>query len=97
MTKKQIPNKKLKRKIKKIVIKKGVTQIPEKAFKDCRNAKIIKIASSVRNIGTQAFYNTAIKSIILPKSVKKIGWAICQECRNLIMKNSSPKWFHHVL
>ena len=83
MTKKQIPNKKLKRKIKKIVIKKGVTQIPEKAFKDCRNAKIIKIASSVRNIGTQAFYNTAIKSIILPKSVKKIGWAICQECRNL--------------
>ena len=36
-----------KKKIKKIVIKKGVTELPEDAFKNSNKARVITIASTV--------------------------------------------------
>lgn len=37
-----------KKKIKKVVIKKGVTELPEDAFKECDRVTDISIASSVK-------------------------------------------------
>lgn len=69
-----------KKKIKKIVIKNGIVSLPEKAFKNCKKAASINIAASVKEIGMQAFANTSIKSITIPKTVKRIGWGICLGC-----------------
>ena len=72
-----------KKKIEKIVIKKGVTELPEDAFKDCSKVKVIKIASSVEKIGAKAFFNTGVKKITIPKKAKKLGSAMLQNCKKL--------------
>jgi hypothetical protein len=43
------------KKIKKVVIKKGVTSIPVKAFYKCKNIKSIEVANTVKKIGQEAF------------------------------------------
>ena len=103
MTDNAKPKASQKNKIKKVVIKKGVTSIPEKAFKDCTNVSMVNISSTVKEIGMQAFAGTSIKSIVIPKTVKEIGWGICQDCNNLetmtipgkfeVQKPSSDKIF----
>ena len=80
MTDSAKPKASQKNKIKKVVIKKGVTSIPEKAFKDCTNVSMVNISSTVKEIGMQAFAGTSIKNIVIPKTVKEIGWGICQDC-----------------
>jgi len=60
-------------KIKKVVIKKGVTSINEHAFDGCENLEKVTIAKTVEKIGAYAFCNTALKEITFPASVKKIG------------------------
>ena len=61
------------KKIKKVVIKKGITSISDKAFYQCKNLKNVSIASSVKTIGNWAFYNTKVQTLKLPKSLKTIG------------------------
>lgn len=61
------------KKIKKVVIKKGVTSIPKNAFTGCKKLKSVKIANTVKSIGENAFKNTALESVVIPKSVKSIG------------------------
>ena len=61
-------------KIKKVVIKKGVTYIPKSAFCGCKNLKSVSIANTVKSIDDYAFANTGLKTITVPKSVKKIGY-----------------------
>ena len=80
MTDSAKPTASQKKKIKKIVIKKGVTSLPEMAFSNCTKAGIVSIASTVKEIGMQAFAGTSIKRITIPKTVKEIGWGICQNC-----------------
>lgn len=77
--------------------------MPKNAFIHCKKATSITIASSVREIGMQAFADTAVKSITIPKTVKKIGWAICRNCDSLksmtipgtfdILSPSIDRWF----
>lgn len=91
-----------KKKIKKIVVKKGVTSLPEFAFKNCKKATNIKIASSVKRIGMQAFAKTAVKSLTIPKTAEGIGWGICLDCDFLqtlvipgdfsVLEPSSENW-----
>lgn len=76
MTEKDIPSKKQKKKIKKVIIKKGVTSIPRSAFEDCRKLRDIKIADTVKSIDCFAFYNTDINELNIPNSVKKLGYCI---------------------
>ena len=72
-----------KKKIKKIVIKKGVTELPEDAFKNCNNATVITIASTVKKIGAMAFYNTGVKKITIPKNARSLGYGMLHNCKNL--------------
>lgn len=65
--------KKQKSKVKKVIIKKGVTSIANFAFKDMKNLKTAKIPSTVKKLGNGSFAGTAIKKINVPSSVRSIG------------------------
>ena len=69
--------------LKKIVVKEGVESLPRDVFKDCKESYQYKIASTVKRIGIHAFANTGIKSITIPKSVKKLGSGVCDGCTKL--------------
>lgn len=71
------------KKIKKVVIKKGVTSISYKAFYKCKNLKEVKIANTVKQIGAFSFSETKIKKITIPKSVKVIGDGVLEDCDKL--------------
>ncbi len=62
-----------KKDIKKIVIKKGIKGIADYAFSDCRNIKSISVPTSLTDIGFYAFSNSNLPTLILPKTLKRIG------------------------
>ena len=65
-----------KKSIRKVIVKEGVTWLPDEAFKDCKNLKTVILPNSLKTIGISAFNNTAVKSIKLPKNLKVIKkWA----------------------
>lgn len=70
-------------KIKKVIIKKGVTSIPDNAFKSCKKLKSVSIPKTVKSVGSYSFYNTAIENITIPKSVKTIGAGSLCNCKLL--------------
>ena len=56
--------------IKTVIIDSGVTNIGDRAFKDCGNLKAIGMPNTCTIIGRQAFYNcTSLKSILIQESV----------------------------
>lgn len=66
-------NIKNKKKVKKIVIKKGITSIPMYAFEDYKNVQEIVVAKSVKSIGQYAFYsNKSLKKVTLPGKFRMI-------------------------
>ena len=69
--------------IKKVIIKDGVTSLPEEAFTKCRNLKEVSIADSVKKIGAYAFMGTDLHKITIPNSVKKMGDGVLNYCKNL--------------
>jgi len=75
-----------------IIIPKSVTEINDKAFKNCTFLKNITIPDSVTNIGDNAFYGCeSLKNIIIPDSVTSIGeWAFygCKSLNNITIPNS---------
>lgn len=70
-------------KIKKVIIKKGVTSIPDNAFKSCKKLQSVSIPNTVKSVGSYSFYNTAIENITIPKSVKTIGAGSLCNCKLL--------------
>ena len=61
-------------KIKKVVIKDGMTNIGKNAFSECPILTSIEIPNSVKSIGESAFYDcTTFYSVIIPNSVTSIG------------------------
>lgn len=71
------------KKIKEVVIKKGVTSISYKAFYKCKNLKKVKIPNTVKKIGAFSFLKTNIEKITIPKSVKVIGNEAFEDCDKL--------------
>lgn len=69
--------------IKKVIIKDGVTSLPEEAFTKCRNLKEVSIADSVKKIGAYAFMGTDLHKITIPNSVKKLGNSVLSSCKKL--------------
>ena len=58
-------------KIKKVIIKKGVTSIPPECFKGCSNITQVTISSSVKSVGNTAFRNCKkISKLTVPSSLK---------------------------
>lgn len=48
----------------------GVTVIPGYAFYHCSNLEAVSIPGSMKTIGAAAFDGTALKSVVIPQSVK---------------------------
>lgn len=71
------------KKIKNVVIRKGVTSISNNAFSGCKNLKNAKIPNTVKEIGENSFESTGLKKIVIPKSVKKIGVGAFHDCDKL--------------
>lgn len=71
------------KKIKKVIIKDGVTSLPEEAFAGCLKLKEISIANSVKSIGACAFMQTDLREITIPNSVKKLGNSVLSSCKKL--------------
>ncbi len=61
--------------VKKIVIKSGVTAIPERAFPYFQNLEEIEIEPGLQSIGKEAFYGCShyVGKVTIPASVTKIG------------------------
>ena len=78
--------------IKKIVIKKGVTNIGAYAFSDCVKLTSISIPNSVTSIGEYAFENCpSLTSVSIPNSVTSIGieaFAYCKALSAVTIGNS---------
>lgn len=71
------------KKIKKVIIKKGVTSIPKNAFYNCKNLKKVTIGKSVKTIGKRAFARTKITKVKIPDSTKTIGRYAFDRCKKL--------------
>lgn len=71
------------RKIKTVVIKKGVTSIADDAFMNCKKLKKVAIPSSVKTIGCYSFSGTGLKSLEIPSTVKTIGQNAFMNCTKL--------------
>ncbi len=76
-------------KIKKIVIKSGITGIGSEAFQNCY-ATQVQIPSSVSTIGYAAFLGSNLRSVYLPNSVKQMGSFCFQGCLYLKQVRLSP-------
>ncbi len=72
-----------KKKIKKVVIKKGITYLPDNYFDGCKNLKTVKLPSSLKGIGCYCFTSTAVKKVTIPASTKQIGQGAFAGCKKL--------------
>ena len=71
------------KKIKKVIIKKGVTSISYEAFALCKNLDSVTIPSTVKTIGIRSFYGTKISKITVPSKTKTIGQGAFGSCKSL--------------
>ena len=71
------------KKIKKVIIKKGVTSISYEAFALCKNLNYVTIPSTVKTIGIRSFYGTKISKITVPSKTKTIGQGAFGSCKSL--------------
>ncbi|MGN0395136.1 MAG: leucine-rich repeat protein [Coprococcus sp.] len=64
----------IREKVKKIVIEKGITSIPDNAFKYFDSLTEVQIEPGLKRIGKEAFYSCdSLSKIIIPASVTNIG------------------------
>ena len=63
--------------------KENTTVIPQDAFSTCWNLKEMEIPNNVTIIGEDAFYETALTSIVIPDSVKRIERSCFNGCAKL--------------
>lgn len=71
------------KKIKKVIIKKGVTSVSYEAFALCKNLNSVTIPSTVKTIGIRSFYGTKISKITVPSKTKTIGQGAFGNCKSL--------------
>ena len=63
-----------------ITIPSSVKTIRSGAFEGCTSLESVTLSEGIREIGTEAFKRTNLKSLNIPKSVKKLGHDILYNC-----------------
>lgn len=66
-----------------ITIPSSVKTIRSGAFEGCTSLESVTLSEGIREIGTEAFKRTNLKSLNIPKSVKKLGHDIVYNCWHL--------------
>lgn len=66
-----------------ITIPSSVKTIPSGAFENCTSLESVTLSEGIGEIGTEAFQYTKLKSLNIPKSVKKLGHDIVRGCQHL--------------
>ena len=66
-----------------ITIPSSVKTIRSGAFEKCYNLESVTLSEGIGEIGTEAFKSTKLKSLNIPKSVKKLGHDIVDSCHHL--------------
>ena len=66
-----------------ITIPSSVKTIRSGAFEECYNLESVTLSEGIREIGNEAFQYTKLKSLNIPKSVKKLGHDIVYNCEHL--------------
>ena len=66
-----------------ITIPSSVKTIRSGAFEECYNLESVTLSEGIGEIGTEAFKRTNLKSLNIPKSVKKLGRDIVRGCQHL--------------
>lgn len=66
-----------------ITIPSSVKTIRSGAFEECYNLESVTLSEGICEIGTEAFMRTNLKSLNIPKSVKKLGHDIVYNCEHL--------------
>lgn len=59
-----------------------VTTVGDYAFRNCR-IETFHFADGLKSIGKYAFYNSSVKEVSLPSTVKQIATGLFQKCANL--------------
>lgn len=74
------------KKIKKVIIKKGVTSVSYEAFALCKNLNSVTIPSTVKTIGIRSFYGTKISKITVPsKTIGQGAFGSCKSLKTIVM------------
>ena len=60
-------------KVEKVTLSPTVTVIGKEAFSNCVNLTLVNLGNGILEIGDMAFFNTAIRILEIPASVKRIG------------------------
>lgn len=66
-----------------ISFEEGLRNIGESAFADCHSLSVVKLPSTLEVIGDSAFAKTALDTIVIPRSVRKIGSLVFDGCSSL--------------
>ena len=66
-----------------ITIPSSVKTIRSGAFENCTSLESVTLSEGIGEIGTEAFQYTKLKSLNIPKSVKKLGHDIVRGCQHL--------------
>ena len=66
-----------------ITIPSSVKTIPSGAFENCTSLESVTLSEGIGEIGIEAFQYTKLKSLNIPKSVKKLGRDIVRGCQHL--------------
>lgn len=66
-----------------LVIPEGTTEIPDGAGKYCRTIRTLTTPTSLRRIGTQAFYASTLTEVRLADGPTEIGWSAFGDCAGM--------------
>ena len=78
------------------IIPYGVKKIEDRAFYGCKSLMKIEIPDSVKSIGREAFSDSGISSLVLPRSVNEVGHGAFSRC-NILQTATLSEGFHSSL
>ena len=71
------------RNLKIVTIPSSLKVIAGYVFSGCNNIETLNLSDGIESIDSEAFKNTAIRTLTIPSSVKKIGGSAFYDCENL--------------
>ena len=76
--------------LKAVKIPSGVTAIPERCFSGCPSLESVTIPEGVTTIGSEAFFYSKIKELILPSTVAEIGRSAYYRIQSIVCNAVIP-------